>query len=149
MDTLKGRAVALFDAKGRVSLPAKYRKLLPEDLVVTKSPDGELPSLVLYTPEGFEQWMDEVLEGKGGNRSTNKNLYHIIEKYYQNAENVKVDGVGRILIPVELREYAEIDKEVVFSGARDHLILRSVPTWEKHQKLLENVTTYDEQPAQA
>jgi len=149
MDTLKGRATALFDAKGRVSLPAKYRKILPEDLVVTKSPDGELPALVLYPSEGFDRWMDEVLKEKGGNRSTNKNLDHIIEKYYQNAEDVKIDSVGRILIPAELREYAEMDKEIIFSGVRDHLIIRSLPLWEKHQKILEKVTTYDEKSAQA
>jgi MraZ protein len=146
---LKGKAPATIDAKGRVSLPAKYRRLLPEDLVITKSPDDEFPALVIYTSSGFNSWMDEVLESKGGYTPTDKTHDRIIEKYHENAEDVKVDGVGRILIPNELRDYAQIDKDVVFSGVRNHLIVRSVAVWEDYQKALVEVTAYDKTPNQA
>jgi len=144
VERLKGKAPATIDSKGRVSLPAKYRKLLPEDLVVTKSPDDEYPSLTIYTPEGFESWITQVFESKGGYRANDRAHDRIIEKYYANAEDVKVDGVGRILIPAELREYAHIEKDIMFSAMKDHLIIRDAAIWEAYEKALEPVTPYDD-----
>jgi MraZ protein len=140
---LKGKALATTDVKGRVSLPAKYRKLLPGDLVLTKSPDNAFPALVLYTPDGFEEWMDEVLASKGGYHANDKSHDDIIAKYYEYAEDVKVDGAGRILIPAELRDYAHLEKDVVFTGARDHLIVRSHAIWTKYQTHLDTVSAHD------
>ena len=40
------------DAKGRMSLPAAFRKVLSEDLVVTLSPDDEC--LYAFEPQAFE-----------------------------------------------------------------------------------------------
>jgi len=148
MAPLKGRATGIIDSKGRVSLPAKYRRLLPEDLVVTKSPDDRFPALVIYSSDDFENWMDAVLASKGGYRATSRNHDNVINKYYEDAEDVKIDGVGRILIPAELREYAGIEKDVVFSGARDRLIIRSTDIWLEYQKVLETVTAYDDSIAQ-
>ena len=149
MTRLKGKASAMTDTKGRVALPAKYRKLLPGDLVLTKAPDNVFPALVLFTAAGFEEWMDEVLASKGGYRANDKSHDDVIVKYYENAEDVKVDGAGRILIPAELRDYARIEKDVIFSGARDHLIVRSLSVWTEYQKHLESVSAYDDPPAQA
>jgi len=146
---LIGKSTGTIDLKSRVSLPAKYRKQLPAELVITKSPDTELPSLVIYTSDGFDSWMEEILESKNAYRANNQDLEAIIQKYCENAEDIKVDGVGRILIPVELREYAQIEKDVVFSGALDHLIVRSAEIWEKNQKRMETVTPYDNKPTQA
>ncbi|MCL2756845.1 MAG: division/cell wall cluster transcriptional repressor MraZ [Coriobacteriia bacterium] len=149
MAFLKGKAPATFDAKGRVSLPAKYRRLLPEDLVVAISPDEDFPALVVYTQEGFEKWTDEILVSKGGYRANNKSHDQLIDKYVQDSEDVDVDSVGRILIPSDLRGKAKINKDVMFSGARDHLVIRSIAIWQEYQKALAMVTVYDENPIQA
>ena len=146
---LIGKATGTIDLKSRVSLPATYRKQLPAELVITKSPDIDFPSLVIFTPDGFDGWINNVMEGRGGYRASSRNLDDIVEMYHENAFNLKVDGVGRILIPTELREYARIEKDMVFSGRRDRLIVRSAEIWEAKQKHMETVTAYDDEPAQA
>ncbi|MDR2672203.1 MAG: hypothetical protein LBC35_02695 [Coriobacteriales bacterium] len=143
MSGLKGRAQGTIDSKGRISLPAKYRKLLPEELVLAKSPNAEFPALVLYTEEGFDTWLDSVMESKGGYAANNQALDDITEEYYENSEDVHVDGIGRIAIAAHLREYAGIDKEVVISGAKDHLVLRSAQIWEANRQRRAQASVYD------
>ena len=146
MPSLRGRAQVSVDSKGRVSLPVKYRKLLPEELVLAKSPNIEFPALVLYTEEGFERWIDNVMESKGGYAANNQKLDDINDDYYENSENVHVDGIGRIPIALHLREYAGIDesnKDVVISGARDHLVLRRYDVWEANNRHRAKASVYD------
>ena len=148
MARLMGKSPATIDSKGRVSLPAKYRKHLPEELVVvTKDPDKEFPALAIYSQDDFDTWMDEVLSGKGGYQANDKNQVLVITKYYGDAEELRVDSAGRILLPADLREYARIDKDVMFTGVRDHLTLRNIDIWKAYQESLEEVTAFDEQPA--
>ena len=49
------------DAKGRMSLPAAFRKVLSEDLVVTLSPDDEC--LYAFEPQAFEDWIVRQADG--------------------------------------------------------------------------------------
>jgi MraZ protein len=141
-----GKAAGTVDIKGRVSLPSKYRKLLPEELVLAKSPNKEFPSLIVYTLEGFNAWLDGVMESKGGYKQTSQELDDINEEYSEDAEIVKIDSIGRINIPQDLREYAGIQKEVVISGARTHLVLRSQEVWEANRQRREKTAVY-EQPS--
>jgi MraZ protein len=143
---LKGRAQASVDGKGRVSLPAKYRKLLPEELVLAKSPNRDFPALVLYAEEDYDRWLDNVMESKGGYAANNQALDDIMEEYYENSENVKVDGIGRIPLAPHLRAYARIDDDnrgIVISGAKDHLVLRSVAIWEANSARRASASVYD------
>jgi MraZ protein len=144
MGVLLGKALATLDPKGRISLPAKFRRLLPEEVVVTKSPNKDYPSLVLYTPEGFERWIDDVMESKGGYRANVQSLDDVMEEYYENAENIKLDTAGRLLIPTEQRDYAQLDKDVVITGVRDHLIFRSAVIWEDNAARRGQVSVYDD-----
>jgi MraZ protein len=147
MTALKGKSTGTVDTKGRVSLPAKYRKLLPEELVLAKSPNTDIPSLVIYPEEAFIEWIDSVMESKGGYKANNQSLDDINEEYYENSEDVKVDSIGRISIPPDLRKYAGIEKDVVISGVKDHLVLRSVEAWEKNcQRRTQAATVYDNSP---
>ena len=90
------------DAKGRMSLPAAFRKVLSEDLVVTLSPDDEC--LYAFEPQAFEDWIVSLFDSKfGGYDPTSK-------------AHVGFDNAGRIGIPAELRQKAGIDKDVVALG---------------------------------
>jgi MraZ protein len=143
MGVLMGKAQATLDTKGRISLPAKFRRLLPEEVVVTRSPNQEYPSLVLYTEEGFERWIQQVMESKGGYRANIQSFDDVMEEYYENAEYIKLDGAGRLLIPNEQREYAHLDKEVIITGVNNHLILRSATIWQDNAKRRGQVPVYD------
>ncbi|MDR1358802.1 MAG: hypothetical protein LBJ48_05560 [Coriobacteriales bacterium] len=143
MAGLKGRYDGRVDAKGRVSIPSKCRKLLPEQLVVAKHPNKKLPALVLYPEEGYDLWFDRLLESKGGARANDEMQDRLIDEYYQDSGNVEPDDLGRITIPSYLREYAGIKHTVVITGARDHLIIRTPEALAKSRAGFASNPVYD------
>lgn len=143
MAGLKGRYEGSVDTKGRLSIPSKCRKLLPEELVVAKHPNKELPALVVYSEEGFDTWFDRLLESKGGARANDAEQDELIDEFYQDSSDVIPDSIGRITLPSFLREYAGIDRDVVITGARDHLIIRTPEVLDKSRKGFAANAVYD------
>ena len=104
------------DAKGRVSLPAKFRKVLSEDLVVTGSLTGDY-LMVFDGSESFNAWVDGIFADKfGGYNSTSREHLKLRSALKGNAFDVQPDSAGRILLPADLRAKAGIGKEVVVVG---------------------------------
>lgn len=104
------------DAKGRVSLPAKFRKVLSEDLVVT-SALTEDHLMVFDGQDSFNAWVDGIFVDKfGGFNSTDRKQLQMRSVLKGNAFDVQPDGAGRILLPADLREKVGIDREVVIVG---------------------------------
>lgn len=143
MAGLKGRYEGSVDAKGRLSIPSKHRKLLPEELVVAKHPKKELPALVVYSEEGFDEWFDRLLESKGGAKANDELQDELEDEFYQDSADVVPDSIGRITIPSFLREYAGIERDVVITGSRDHLIIRTPEVLEKSRKGFAANPVYD------
>lgn len=104
------------DAKGRVSLPAKFRKALSDDLVVTSALSGDY-LMVFDGQESFNAWVDKIFDDKfGGYNSTNGEQLMWRSALKGNAYEVQADSAGRILLPANLREKAGIGKDVVIVG---------------------------------
>ena len=104
------------DAKGRVSLPAKFRKVLSEDLVVARSLSGDYLQ-VFDGQESFNAWVDGIFTDKfGGYNSTSREHLLMRSALKGQAFDVQVDSAGRILLPADLRQKVDIDKEVVIVG---------------------------------
>lgn len=104
------------DAKGRVSLPAKFRKVLSEDLVVTSALTGDY-LMVFDGQDSFNAWVDGIFVDKfGGYNSTNREQLYLRSALKGNAFDVQADSAGRILLPAELREKASIGREVSIVG---------------------------------
>lgn len=125
MADLKGRFDVKVDAKGRVSVPSKCRRLLPYQLVVSKHPNKNRPALVLYPEDTFSEWFDSILESLGGAKANDPVQEELVDEFFQFAADVEPDDLGRIIIPTYLREYAGIKGNAVITGARDHLIIRT------------------------
>ncbi len=104
------------DAKGRVSLPAKFRKVLSEDLVVTTALSGDY-LMVFDGQESFNAWVEGIFVDKfGGYNSTSREHLKLRSALKGNAFDVQPDSAGRILLPADLRAKAGIGKEVVVVG---------------------------------
>jgi MraZ protein len=121
MSILGGNAAHPLDVKGRVSLPAKHRKVLPDDLVIVPSPDRAFPSLWIYSNDAYNAWVEAVVESKGGFQANSASQYHLARVLYGKKEDIRCDSAGRILIPQELRKYASLEKSVVIIGAGNHI----------------------------
>lgn len=103
------------DAKGRVSLPSKFRKVLPSDLVVTPDPDGEY--LMVFTNSGFNAWVSELIEDVFGKfKSNDRQQLKARRQLKARADSVQIDTAGRIMVPADQLETAGIEKDVVIVG---------------------------------
>ena len=60
----------------------------------------------------------------------NRDTRSIVRKFVSQANRVEVDKQGRILIPTVLRDYAELDKDVVLAGAIDKIEVWDKSRWD-------------------
>lgn len=103
------------DSKGRVALPAKFRKVLSKDLVVTLELEDEC--LYVFETPDFNKWVEKLFADKFGEYKESDRMHvKLRRKLKGRANNVEVDASGRIMLPAEVRAAAGIDKEVVLVG---------------------------------
>lgn len=113
-----GNIEAKTDAKGRVFLPATFRKVLQasgqETLVMRK--DIFQKCLVLY-PESVWNAQIDIMRS----RLNRYNAQHqqIFREFVSGAEVVTLDGNGRLLISRQCLNMAEIKQDVRFIGMDD------------------------------
>ncbi len=113
------------DEKGRLIIPAKYREELGNEFVVTKGLDG---CLFAY---GLSEW--QVLEEKlRALPLTNKDARAFARFMLAGAASVEIDKQGRILLPQVLRNFAEIEKEVVLIGVASRFEIWNRTRWEEN-----------------
>jgi MraZ protein len=132
----RGSFVHLIDAKGRVSIPARYREVVVSsgrsELVVTRCPNSPPSRLEAY-PVGVWEKLDEQLQNRAGR--FDPDMMRFEDFFVGNAQSCEIDSQGRILIPTALREWAGLEKEVVFSGARDRFRIWTRESWEQEQQV--------------
>ena len=111
------------DAKGRLIVPAKLREQLGDEFVVTKGLDGNC--LSVYP---MEEW--KVLEGKLRQLPLNNLNGRKLTRYLMAGASVcELDKQGRILLPSVLREFAQLEKEVVLVGVMDRVEIWNRQNW--------------------
>lgn len=108
------------DTKGRIIVPAKFREELGESFVVTLGLDG---CLFLYPQTEWELFVEQLRQLPG-----NRDARQLQRYFLAGASTCEVDKQGRILIPTKLRDYAQLEKEVVFVG-----VLGKIEIWSKEQ----------------
>lgn len=98
------------DAKGRVSLPQEFREILGGTCVLTKGRDD---CLLGFSSEEWEQVTAEL-----SSLPASQPEVRVIQRhFFGSAAVLKIDAQGRVLIPEALREFAGLDREVVFAGS--------------------------------
>ena len=123
------------DAKGRLAIPAKYRDQLlsqsEESIIVTRDP--QYPALKIY-PGSIWNSISTELQSLQGLDPIVRNLQWTI---LGNASVSSFDPKGRmlILLPSELREYAEINKadKISFIGMGNKFEVWNNKNWEMRQ----------------
>lgn len=131
------------DTKGRVSLPAKFRRAFSEesqteaddsiDLVVSLNPTGEC--LYVFTPDGFNKWVSSFFERDGSFNSRNVNHTAARSVLKSRAREIEVDSAGRINLTAAQREAVGIGKEAVFIGNTGYVEIWSPERWDEFKKI--------------
>jgi MraZ protein len=125
----RGRYEHTIDAKGRTSLPVRYRDALEASgerrVVLTSALD---PCLVAYAMPEWAAFEERLGKLPQFDRAVQK-LKRI---YVSGAVECEVDDSGRILVPPTLRDYAGLEKEVLWAGSGKYAELWDKETWRAH-----------------
>ncbi|MBR7018628.1 MAG: division/cell wall cluster transcriptional repressor MraZ [Prevotella sp.] len=125
-----GNIEAKTDSKGRVFLPAVFRKVLQaaseESLVLRK--DVFQPCLVLYPESVWNEQMDTMRRSL--NR-WNREQQEIYRQFVSDVELVTLDSNGRFLIPKRYLKMADIEQGIKFIGMGDTIEIWSTAKTEK------------------
>lgn len=115
-----GHSPAKIDDKGRLKVPADFRKVIEEkygkECFIT-STDGER-ALVYPLPVWFD-FQARLAKVP----STSQAKQKLLERVNYFGQLGSLDTQGRITVPAVLREVAGIADEVVVLGSQDHLIV--------------------------
>jgi len=115
------------DEKGRVFLPPRHREQLVEGLVMTR---GQERCLVIYPTAGFRQMVEE----DAAKLPDMEKIRDFKRMSAALAIDTKPDKQGRISIPAELREYANLGKDIVVTGAYDHVEVWNPEAWADYSR---------------
>jgi len=136
---LTGTFTRSFDEKLRVAIPKRFRDTLAmADTPVLYVAPGTDGSLALYTEEALGRLAERLAEAS----PTRQDVRAFTRLFYARAQRVEVDSQGRVRIPPELAQLAQIEKEAVLLGVQDHLEIWAAERWRAY--LDERQSHYDE-----
>jgi MraZ protein len=120
------------DAKGRTSLPSRFREQLAaqgaDKLFVTT--DLFDACLQAYAPAQWTAFTQKV----GALSQFDPSVRLLVRSFVAPAQECPVDKVGRILIPPPLRDHAGLTEEVTWAGTVERIEIWSPARWLSTQK---------------
>jgi MraZ protein len=124
----RGIAQLNLDSKGRLAVPARHRDALIErcggHLVITADADH---CLLVYPLPDWEL-IQQKLEGLSNLDARVRELQRRLIGF---AVDVDIDSAGRVLISPALRQFAQLDKNVVLVGQGKKFELWNQENWEQ------------------
>jgi MraZ protein len=110
------------DAKGRVSLPARFRNELAGKLVVAKGLEG---CLYVYPAEAYNQFLGRLMAGNDFDAEARR-----VRRFFTSgAVETELDSAGRVMLPPVLREYAKLARDVSITGNGDRIEIWDAQAW--------------------
>ena len=113
------------DAKGRMAIPARYRDLLDSAMVLTI--DTEETCLLLY-PVLEWQKIEASLQKLPSFNAAARRIQRLLIGH---ATDIDLDTQGRILLPQELRQYANLQKQAVLIGQGNKFEVWNDELWQQ------------------
>ncbi len=127
----RGEFQHTIDTKGRLIIPNKFRTSLGERFVATK---GLEKCLFVYPMPEWHKWEEKLMSLP----TTNADARALVRFFVSGATECELDKQGRILLPANLRTYAELEKDVVVIGLVSKVEIWSKERWEKYNSDIED-----------
>lgn len=116
---MTGQYAHNIDAKGRLFIPAKLREELGATFHVTVGQDH---CLSVFSDASWNEKLEQLKE-------MSYSQVKALRPMFANAADCEPDAQGRILIPGKLRQYADLEKEVVVIGSFDRVEIWNAGRW--------------------
>ncbi|MEY4390998.1 MAG: hypothetical protein RLZZ400_741 [Actinomycetota bacterium] len=114
------------DDKGRLILPAKLRDAFEGGLFVTK---GQERCLYVYTASYF----NELVANMDAAAMVTAEQRSFIRLFLAGAKQEMPDRQGRLTIHPLLRQYANLERDLVLIGVRTHLEIWDAKAWSEYE----------------
>ncbi len=118
------------DDKNRLTLPAKLREQLGEQVVVTRGLDG---CLYVYSQAEWARLAERV----GALDPFSREARTMQRWFFASGSDAELDKQGRMVIPATLLKNAGIGREVTVAGVHDHLEIWGRAAWHQQQQTVE------------
>jgi MraZ protein len=127
------------DAKGRTSLPARFREILvdgfgDERFFLTNSSPVDLggglscSGLMIFPYREFARFEERFQESRGFTSAQRDSIINIV---INPAVELVADKLGRFLVPPHLRKSASLERDILFVAAMDKIKIWSQAEWDK------------------
>ncbi|HDQ74051.1 MAG TPA: transcriptional regulator MraZ [Chloroflexi bacterium] len=126
-----GEFVHAVDQAGRLTIPAKFRDELAGGLVITRGLDR---CLAIYPLDEWQKLADQV----SALPITNRQARAFRRLVFANGSDLTPDKNGRILIPPRLREFIDLDGDVVITGLNTYVELWHPDDWNQERDRVES-----------
>jgi MraZ protein len=127
----RGRYEHSIDAKGRTSVPSRFREVMlaqgDSRLVLTTGLDQCLVAYPMSEWLAFEKRLSELPQ-------FDADVVTLKRIYVSGAVECELDKVGRVLIPVGLRKHAGFSREALWAGMGSYIELWAKESFEDLRK---------------
>jgi MraZ protein len=114
----------------RIALPKKLREQILGDQVVLSR--GFEKCVLVYDKNDWVEKAQKQVDNLQGFKTSD------LERYlYTSAAETAVDAQGRVVLPANLKDFAQITKETAVIGVGDHIEIWDRISWQEH---LEKIT---------
>lgn len=117
----------VIDAKNRLRIPPKFRKEMQEGMVISKGSDG---CLFLLPKQQF----DNVLNKASNIPMFDSKAQLPLRMLFSSATVVEEDSQGRFLLPLHLKNFGNIQKDIVFVGVGLRVEIWAKEIWVSYQE---------------
>jgi MraZ protein len=121
------------DPKKRIAIPAKFRKEIGDKAVIAK---GQDKCLFVYPMTEWEKVAEKLSQLPTGSADTR----NFVRLFLSGANEVEIDAMGRILIPDQLKTFADLKDKAVIVGVHKRLEIWNEENWEEYKNRLETQT---------
>lgn len=120
-----GQFLHNLDSKNRIIVPAKFRPKLGDRAIITVGLDK---SLAIYTEEEWLKLQTRLLSLNTNESNARKYIRFLVAS----ATECNFDNNGRVILPNNLLEYGNIQKELVIIGNLNHIEIWSKENWDDY-----------------
>ena len=130
----RGSSFHTIDPKGRMIVPSRFRDVIRaggDDSVMLSRMDS---CLFGYTLDEWGKIEARIL----AMAEKSESMRRFRRVFIGGAFSCGCDKQGRVLIPPSLRQYAELEKDIVLVGVLDHFEIWSRENWDNENQYLED-----------
>lgn len=126
-----GRYAHTLDAKGRLAIPARFRDALAGGVVITRGIDH---CLAVYPMDAWTPLAEKI----SALPITDPDARTFRRMVFAEAVHLELDGQGRVLIPPDLRRYADLDRDAYVVGVNTSIEIWSPARWDAVTALIDH-----------